>query len=69
MLSFSHAKWYNTSTTPSYLVFHPDFNRWYRSFTDSVPEAGESRTVTASRELHPALKRYCYLDNKGMDFF
>ena len=35
--------------------FHPDFDRRYRNSTDSVPKR-ESRTITAGRELHPALK-------------
>ena len=32
--------------------------RRYRNSTGSVPLSRESRTMTAGREFHPALKRY-----------
>ena len=54
--------------------FHPDYNCRSRSFTGSVRQLADSRTFTAGRGLHPALKNVfiktepLFCSDKGINF-
>jgi len=42
----------------THIFFHPDYNRWSRSCTESADAERPVADYTASGEFHPALKTF-----------